>query len=87
MDRHNDQHPACQGYEDIKSQRHSNNSCSGASTPGNATDVFSKMGSSRVSKKHEMGLSCSDADLQRLTTEGAEAHEKEGEMVYGMARI
>ncbi|KAK4275026.1 hypothetical protein QN277_018169 [Acacia crassicarpa] len=57
------QHPACQGYEDVKSQRHSSNSCSGASTPGNATDVFSKMGSSRVSKKHEMGLSCSDAEI------------------------
>ncbi|XP_028784645.1 uncharacterized protein At1g76660 [Neltuma alba] len=57
------QHPLYQGYEDIKSQRHSGNSCSGASTPGNATDVFFKMGSSRVSKKHEMGLSCSDAEI------------------------
>ncbi|XP_027939723.1 uncharacterized protein At1g76660 isoform X2 [Vigna unguiculata] len=56
-----------QGYEDLKSQRHGSNS-SGFSPPENPTfvddeDIFSKMESSRISRKYKMGLSCSDAEI------------------------
>ncbi|KAL9330391.1 hypothetical protein ACSQ67_000001 [Phaseolus vulgaris] len=56
-----------QGYEDHKSQRHCSNS-SGFSTPENPNlvdeeDIFSKMESSRISRKYKMGLSCSDAEI------------------------
>jgi len=52
---------------DLKSQRHGSNS-SGFSPPENPTfvddeDIFSKMESSRISRKYKMGLSCSDAEI------------------------
>ncbi|XP_061368437.1 LOW QUALITY PROTEIN: uncharacterized protein At1g76660 [Gastrolobium bilobum] len=57
----------CQGYEDHKSQGNCSNG-SGLSTPDRHTlmddeDIFSKMGSSRISRKYQMGLSCSDAEV------------------------
>lgn len=41
---------------------------SGSSTPGNRIltdedDVFTKVGSSKMSRKYQLGLSCSDAEI------------------------
>ncbi|KAJ7967029.1 putative Hydroxyproline-rich glycoprotein family protein [Quillaja saponaria] len=57
----------CNGYEDHKSQRLQGNIC-GSSTSHNhflvdEEDIFSKMGSSRINKKHQLGYSCSDAEI------------------------
>lgn len=52
---------------DHKSPGYCSNS-SGLSTPDTHTlmddeDIFSKMGSSRICRKYQMGLSCSDAEV------------------------
>ncbi|XP_015880014.1 uncharacterized protein At1g76660 [Ziziphus jujuba] len=55
------------GFEDHKSWKPPGD-ISGSSTPGNRIltdedDIFSKVGSSRMSKKYQLGLSCSDAEI------------------------
>ncbi|KAK3169160.1 hypothetical protein Dsin_000064 [Dipteronia sinensis] len=62
---------SCNGYEgngmlsshdlENKSRRQRGND-SGSSTPGEE-DIFSKMGSSRISRKYHLGLSSSDAEI------------------------
>ncbi|KAF7829439.1 putative hydroxyproline-rich glycoprotein family protein [Senna tora] len=57
--------PVSQGYEDHKLESHCSNS-SALSTPDiemYEEDIFSKLGSSRISRKYQMGLSCSDAEI------------------------
>ncbi|KAJ6680829.1 HYDROXYPROLINE-RICH GLYCOPROTEIN-LIKE [Salix koriyanagi] len=53
-------------YEDPKSRRQPGN-VSGSSTPGNHAvtddDIFSKMASSKISRKYHLGLSTSDAEI------------------------
>ncbi|GAV65793.1 hypothetical protein CFOL_v3_09307 [Cephalotus follicularis] len=54
--------------EDFKYSRQPEN-VSGSSTPGNRSptdeeDIFSKMGSSRISRKYQLGMSSSDAEVE-----------------------
>lgn len=55
------------GYEDHKSRRQpcdvSRSSTPGIRTVTNDEDIFSKMGSSKSSRKYQMGQSCSDAEV------------------------
>ncbi|KAI4336664.1 hypothetical protein L6164_015162 [Bauhinia variegata] len=64
---HNQVPVICQGYEDHKSQGHYNR-CSGLSASDthitmDEADIFSKMGSSRIIRKYQVGSSCSDAEV------------------------
>ncbi|KAJ7958020.1 putative Hydroxyproline-rich glycoprotein family protein [Quillaja saponaria] len=57
----------CKGYEDHKSQKLPGN-VSGSVTSHNHIlmgegDIFSKIGSSRISRKYQLGYSCSDAEI------------------------
>ncbi|CAK7345936.1 unnamed protein product [Dovyalis caffra] len=54
---------SCDRYEDPKSRWQTGN-ISGSSTPGNHDeDIFSKMASSKISRKYHLGLSSSDAEI------------------------
>lgn len=58
----------CFLYDSDHKSRKPPGDISGSSTPGNRIltdehDIFSKMGSSRMSKKYQLGLSCSDAEI------------------------
>ncbi|KDP36711.1 hypothetical protein JCGZ_08002 [Jatropha curcas] len=58
---------SCDRYEDSKSRRQTGD-VSGSSTPGihaltDDDDIFSKMTSSKISRKYNLGSSCSDAEI------------------------
>nr|XP_029143333.1 uncharacterized protein At1g76660 isoform X1 [Arachis hypogaea] len=77
-----DCHKRPEKMDDQISHEHCNSS-SGLSTPDNHVvmddeDIFSKLGTSRISRKYQMGLSCSDAEVDYRR--GGSLRERKGKM-------